>query len=94
MTRYRDFHRRSIDDATRSGARGGADRLADAVRPVLDYVEAAVREMVRRRADTNLCHNAIDRHLADARRPGGAHLRLDRDRHETARTRYANCTPR
>ena len=44
--------------------------------------------------ETNLCHNAVDRHLADARRPEGADLRLDRDRPGAQSTPSASCTPR
>ena len=43
---------------------------------------------------TNLCHNAIDRHLATRGEPEGADLHLDRDRRDEDATRSASSTPR
>jgi propionyl-CoA synthetase len=64
MTTYRDFHRRSIDD--RDGFWRDEAKLIDWHRPfnqVLDYSRAPfARWFVG--GETNLCHNAVDRHLA------------------------------
>ena len=63
-TTYKEFHRRSIADRDAFWReRGRADRLADAVLVGARLLEAAVRAwFVGGR--TNLCHNAVDRHLA------------------------------
>ncbi|HSU78400.1 MAG TPA: propionate--CoA ligase [Burkholderiales bacterium] len=64
MTTYRDFHRRSLED--RDGFWRGEAALIDWHRPlrqVLDYSRPPfARWFVG--AETNLCHNALDRHLA------------------------------
>jgi propionyl-CoA synthetase len=64
MTTYKEFHRRSIDD--REGFWAEQARLVDWHRPfeqVLDYSRPPfARWFVGGR--TNLCHNAVDRHLA------------------------------
>ena len=64
MTSYKEFHRRSIDD--REGFWAEQARLVDWHRPfeqVLDYSRPPfARWFVGGR--TNLCHNAVDRHLA------------------------------
>ncbi|HWI12058.1 MAG TPA: propionate--CoA ligase, partial [Burkholderiaceae bacterium] len=65
MTRYADFHRRSLAD--RDGFWAEQARLIDWQRPfdqVCDYGRPPfARWFVGGR--TNLCHNAVDRHLAD-----------------------------
>ncbi|HEY5897444.1 MAG TPA: propionate--CoA ligase [Burkholderiales bacterium] len=65
MTPYQSFHRRSIDD--REGFWRDQARLIDWHKPfgqVLDYSRPPfARWFVG--GETNLCHNAIDRHLAD-----------------------------
>jgi propionyl-CoA synthetase len=64
MTRYREFHRRSLDD--RDGFWHDEAKLIDWHRPferVLDYSRPPfARWFVG--GETNLCHNAVDRHLA------------------------------
>jgi propionyl-CoA synthetase len=64
MTTYREFHRRSLDD--REGFWRDEAKLVDWHRPfgsVLDYSRPPfARWFVG--GETNLCHNAIDRHLA------------------------------
>src|SRR2546421_5766083 len=64
MTTYRDFHRRSIED--REGFWTEEARLIHWQRPfekVLDYSRPPfARWFVG--GQTNLCHNAVDRHLA------------------------------
>jgi propionyl-CoA synthetase len=64
MTGYRDFYRRSLDD--RDGFWRDEAKLIDWHRPfqqVLDYSRPPfARWFVG--GETNLCHNAIDRHLA------------------------------
>jgi propionyl-CoA synthetase len=65
MTRYADFHRRSLDD--RDGFWTEQAQLIDWHRPfdqVCDYSRPPfARWFVG--GQTNLCHNAIDRHLAE-----------------------------
>src|ERR1700712_2164218 len=64
MTRYADFHRRSIDDRDSLGPERGA--LIDGHQP-FGRVCAASRPPFARwfvGGRTNLCHNAVDRHLA------------------------------
>ena len=64
MTTYRDFHRRSLDD--RDGFWRDEAQLIEWHRPferVLDYSRPPfARWFVG--GETNLCHNAVDRHLA------------------------------
>jgi len=64
MTTYREFHRRSIED--REGFWAEQARLIDWRKPfgkVLDYFRPPfARWFVG--GETNLCHNAVDRHLA------------------------------
>jgi propionyl-CoA synthetase len=64
MTTYREFHRRSLDD--RDGFWREEAKLIDWHRPferVLDYARPPfARWFVG--GETNLCHNALDRHLA------------------------------
>jgi len=64
MTTYREFHRRSLDD--RDGFWRDEAKLIDWHRPferVLDYSRPPfARWFVG--GETNLCHNAVDRHLA------------------------------
>ncbi|HEX7052924.1 MAG TPA: propionate--CoA ligase [Burkholderiales bacterium] len=65
MTSYRDFHRRSLDD--REGFWRDEARLVHWHKPftrVLDYSRPPfARWFVG--GETNLCYNAVDRHLAD-----------------------------
>ena len=63
--------------------RGGARRLADAVRGGARLLEAAVREMVRRRPDQSLPQRGRSPPRR-ARRADGADLHLDRDRRDEA----------
>ena len=64
MASYREFHRRSI--AEREGFWAEQAKLVhwqQAVRQVLDYSRPPfARWFVG--GETNLCHNAVDRHLA------------------------------
>src|SRR5438105_6306245 len=64
MTTYREFHRRSIEDREKFWAEEA--KLIHWQRPfrkVLDYSKPPfARWFVG--GETNLCHNAIDRHLA------------------------------
>ena len=68
MQTYQDFHRRSIED--RDGFWRDEARLVDWHAPftqVLDYSRPPfARWFVGGR--TNLCHNAVDRHLAPGER--------------------------
>ena len=77
---YADFYRARSTTATPSGP--SRPRLIDWQRPftqVCDYSHPPfARWFVG--GTTNLCHNAVDRHLADARRPARADLGLDRGR--------------
>src|SRR5437762_9292928 len=65
MQRYREFHRRSIED--REGFWAEQAQLIHWQRPfgqVLDYSRPPfARWFVG--GETNLCHNAVDRHLED-----------------------------
>jgi propionyl-CoA synthetase len=64
MPAYRDFYRRSIDDP--KGFWAEQARLIDWHKPfatVLDYDKPPFRSWFKG-GETNLCHNAIDRHLA------------------------------
>ncbi|WHZ11576.1 MAG: Propionate--CoA ligase [Burkholderiaceae bacterium] len=67
MTRYADFHRRSLED--RDGFWAEQAKLIDWREPprqICDYSRPPfVRWFVGGR--TNLCHNAVDRHLAERR---------------------------
>src|SRR6202008_4714059 len=64
MTAYRDFHRRSLED--RDGfwrEQAGLIHWHRPFRQVLDYSRPPfARWFVG--GETNLCHNAVDRHLA------------------------------
>ena len=65
MAKYREFHARSITDPSGFWAeRGPADRLERAVQagPRLLHNRHLRRWFVG--GTTNLCHNAVDRHLA------------------------------
>ena len=80
MTTYKEFHARSLSDP--SGFWGEQARLIDWHQPfsqVLDYSKPPFAKWFVG-GTTNLCHNAIDRHLADARRSDRADLHLDRNR--------------
>src|SRR4051812_9392464 len=64
MENYRDFYRRSIDDP--SGFWSEQARLVDWHKPfteVLEYSKPPFRDWFVG-GETNLCHNAVDRHLA------------------------------
>jgi propionyl-CoA synthetase len=64
MTSYRDFYRRSIDDADAFWAEQA--RLIDWHKPfatVLEHTKPPFRSWFKG-GETNLCHNAVDRHLA------------------------------
>jgi len=64
MTSYRDFHRRSLED--REGFWAEEARLVDWHKPfqqVLDYSKPPFAKWFVG-GETNLCHNAVDRHLA------------------------------
>ena len=80
MASYREFHRRSIAD--REGFWAEQAKLVDWNKPfskVLDYSRPPfARWFVG--GETNLCHNAVDRHLGEPRRPEGAGLDLHRGR--------------
>jgi propionyl-CoA synthetase len=65
MATYREFHRRSIDDP--AGFWSEQARLVDWHKPftkVLDYSKPPFRSWFLG-GETNLCHNAVDRHLAE-----------------------------
>ena len=64
MTNYADFHRRSIDD--RDGFWAEQAQLIDWHKPfdqVCDYSRPPFATWFKG-GETNLCHNAVDRHLA------------------------------
>jgi propionyl-CoA synthetase len=64
MASYREFYQRSIDDP--EGFWGEQARLIDWHKPfsqVLEYVKPPFRSWFKG-GETNLCHNAVDRHLA------------------------------
>jgi propionyl-CoA synthetase len=64
VTTYRDFHRRSLED--REGFWAEQAKLIDWHRPwktVLDYSRPPFAKWFVG-GETNLCHNAVDRHLA------------------------------
>ena len=64
MTRYADFHRRSLED--RDGFWTEQAALIDWHKPftqVCDYSKAPFAKWFVG-GETNLCHNAVDRHLA------------------------------
>jgi propionyl-CoA synthetase len=69
MTKYAEFHRRSIAD--RDGFWREEAKFVDWHKPferVLDYSRPPFAKWFVG-GETNLCHNAVDRHLADSRRP-------------------------
>src|SRR5947208_6999190 len=88
MADYRDFHRRSL--AERAGFWADEARLIHWQRPfdeVLDYSKPPfARWFVGGR--TNLCHNAVDRHLA-TRADQPALIYLSTETGATARYTYA-----
>ena len=94
MTAFADFYRRSLDQRDAFWAEQAA--LIDWQRPfdtVCDYSQPPfARWFVG--GTTNLCHNAVDRHLRDAGRAERADLRLDRDRPGARLQLRASCTPR
>ena len=94
MDRTASSTRRSLADREGVLARaGGADRLADAVHVGARLLAAAVRALVRRRP-----HQPVPQRRRsssrDARRPGRARLRVDRDGPGRRATRIASCTPK
>ena len=70
MATYRELYRRSIDEPEAFWREQAPHRLADAVRQVLDYSRPPFARWFVGGA-TNLCHNAVDRHLRVARATGG-----------------------
>ena len=91
MSTYRELHRRSLADRDafwreRGGARSTGRRRSR--RCSTTRSRRSRKWFVGGR--TNLCHNAVDRHLADARRAEGADLHLDRDRARRSATRTAS----
>ncbi len=84
MTSYRDFHRRSIeqpeefwrDEARRIHWQTPFDTVLDRSNPPF------ARWFVGGR--TNLCHNAVDRHMAERAAAERADLRVDGNRHRAA----------
>ncbi len=94
MSTYKETHRRSLAD--RDAFWRERATLIDWQTPftaVLDYSRPPfARWFVGGR--TNLCHNAVDRHLATRARPAGADLRLDRDRRRGAATPTPSLPPR
>jgi len=75
MTRYQDFHRRSLEQRDAFWAEQA--RLVDWHRPfdtVCDYTRPPFAKWFVG-GQTNLCHNAVDRHLADrAQHPALIHV--------------------
>ena len=94
MTKYADFYRRSLHDRDAFWAEQA--ELIDWKQPpqqICDYSNPPfVRWFVG--GTTNLCHNAVDRHLEGPARPGRADLRVDRNRHRENLHASASCTPR
>ena len=85
MTTYADFHRRSIDDRDGFWAeQAQADRLAPAVRAGAATTASPPFASWFVGGATNLCHNAVDRHLATRADQHGADLGLDRDRRRSS----------
>ena len=60
---------------------------------VLDYSNPPFRKWFVG-GETNLCYNAVDRHLVDARRPAGAGVDLDRGRPDAHASPTRSCTTR
>ena len=92
MTTYEEFHRRSISDP--EGFWGEQAGLIDWHKPfgkVLDYSRPPFAKWFVG-GETNLCHNAVDRHLKDRAGAERADLRLDRDRCRRGSTLIASCT--
>ncbi len=77
---YAEFHRRSLDD--RDGFWAEQAALVDWQRPFETVCDTSRPPFARWfvGGTTNLCHNAVDRHLAARADAAGADLRLDRDR--------------
>ena len=77
---YADFHRRSIEDP--DGFWAEQATLIEWQRPFDTVCDASQPPFVRWfvGGTTNLCHNAVDRHLAERADAAGADPRLDRDR--------------
>ena len=94
MGKYQDFYRRSIDEPDEFWAEQA--KLIDWHKPfdqVLDYSRPPfARWFVG--GLTNLCHNAVDRHLKDRAGAEGAGLHLHRNRSAARPTPTANCMPR
>ena len=91
---YAEFYRRSLEQtATRSGPSRPRSSTGRPFATVCDDSRPPfARWFVG--GTTNLCHNAVDRHLGDARRPARADLRLDRDRPGARLQLSPSCTPR
>ncbi len=94
MSPYQEFHRRSIEEREKFWDEEA--KLVHWQRPfgkVLDYSKPPfARWFVG--GETNLCHNAVDRHLARARRAEGARLDLHRGGPEPHASPTGSCTPR
>ena len=92
---YAAFHRRSLDDRDAFWAeQARLDRLGAAVRRPSATTSRPPFARWFVGGTTNLCHNAVDRHLAARAAQRGADLRLDRDRAASASTASPSCTPR
>jgi propionyl-CoA synthetase len=90
---YAEFHRRSIEDRDAFWAeQAAADRLAHALHARLRLHHPPFRQVVRRR-QTNLCHNAVDRHLA-TRADQNALIFVSTETNQEGSTASASCTPR
>ena len=93
MTRYADFYRRSIDDRDAFWAEQA--RLIDWQTPpqtICDYSNPPFAQWFAG-GTTNLCHNAVDRHLKDrADQPALIFVSTETDQEKTYT--FRNCTPR
>jgi hypothetical protein len=92
-TRYAEFHRRSIEDRDAFWAEQAA--LIDWKTPfdqVCDYSNPPFAKWFVG-GTTNLCHNAVDRHLADAA-DQNALIFVSTETDQERSTASANCTPR
>jgi len=93
MTTYREFHRRSIED--RAGFWAEEAKLIHWHKPfaqVLDYSRPPFAKWFVG-GETNLCHNALDRHLA-ARGEHKALIWISTEVNEESTSATASCMPR
>ena len=94
MGAYKEFHRRSIEQPMHSGpSRRSSSTGTSRSSKVLDYSRPPFAKWFVGGV-TNLCHNAVDRHLATRGEPEGADLHLHRDRAGADLHLSASCTPR